>query len=65
MFDAVVAETRVAGDDDIVKLLAALARNIVVRLGIEIGFAAVDELIQAELLSCDAEKNTPSPWQGT
>ncbi|WP_370499766.1 hypothetical protein NWT09_22140 [Mycolicibacterium sp. jd] len=55
MFDAVVDEVRAAGYPAIDKLLAALARNLVVRLRASIGMDALDELIDAELRACEAE----------
>ena len=58
LFDSVVAETRDAGPEAIDKLLAALARNLVVRLRMSIGADALDELIGAELSACDAEHRT-------
>ncbi|ABM12285.1 hypothetical protein [Mycolicibacterium vanbaalenii] len=55
MFDAVVDEARAAGYPAMDKLLAALARNLVVRLRMSIGMDALDELIDAELRACDTE----------
>lgn len=55
MFDAVVDEARDAGYPATEKLLAALARNLVVRLSMSIGMDALDELIDAELKACDTE----------
>ncbi|QRZ04513.1 hypothetical protein [Mycolicibacterium austroafricanum] len=55
MFDAVVDEARAAGYPATDKLLAALARNLVVRLRMSIGTEALDELIEAELRACDTE----------
>jgi hypothetical protein len=52
LFDITVAEARDDGPEDVDKLLAALARNLVVRLRMAIGMTALDELITAELSAC-------------
>jgi len=53
MFDAVVDETRAEGIEAVEKLLAALARNLLMRLRFEIGMQGIDDLIDAELRGCD------------
>ncbi|CAN5150330.1 hypothetical protein BH09ACT8_BH09ACT8_59130 [soil metagenome] len=58
MFETVVAEARNAGPEAVDKLLAALARNLVVRLRLTIGMDELDELIDAELRACAAETDT-------
>lgn len=58
MFDRVVAEARQDGPESVDKLMAALARNLVVRLRMTIGAAALDELVAAELLACDTEQES-------
>lgn len=61
LFDAVVAEARADGPEAVDKLIAALGRNLVVRLRMSIGTGALDELIGAELQACATEgHNTPS-----
>jgi hypothetical protein len=59
MFDAVVSEARADGSEAVDKLIAALGRNLVVRLRMSIGADALDELIGAELGACDAEVESP------
>jgi hypothetical protein len=55
LFDRVVTEARDAGPEAVDKLLAALSRNLVVRLRISLGADGLDELIDAELRGCQAE----------
>jgi hypothetical protein len=55
LFDRVATETMGDGLEAVDRLLAALARNLVVRLRIEIGDTALDELIVAELSACATE----------
>ncbi|MDN4520321.1 hypothetical protein JN086_14180 [Mycolicibacterium austroafricanum] len=55
LFDAVSEETRSAGYEAVDRLFAALARNLFVRVRMEIGLEALDELIEAELRACDSE----------
>jgi hypothetical protein len=57
LFDTIVAETRDAGPEAVDKLLAALAKNLVIRLRLMIGAEALDELIDAELRAADEETN--------
>lgn len=56
MFDAVATEARNDGPEAVDKLLAALARNLVVRLRMAIGADALNDLIDAELRGCDEER---------
>lgn len=49
LFSAVVAEARHDGTESVDKLLAALARNLVLRVRMVIGMGALDELVTAEL----------------
>jgi hypothetical protein len=51
LFDSVVAEARDDGPEAIDKLLAALARNLVLRLRMAIGLDTLNELVTAELLA--------------
>lgn len=60
LFDSVVAEARADGDEAVDKLLAALARNLLVRLRMSIGADALDELIGDELRACDTESTQNS-----
>lgn len=55
LFDSIVAETRTDGEGAVDKLLAALARNLLLRTRMSIGMDALDELIDAELRACDDE----------
>ncbi|WP_286211755.1 hypothetical protein [Mycolicibacterium mageritense] len=55
LFDMVIRETRGSGDDGTERLIAALARNLVVRLRMSIGEEALDALIPAELEACATE----------
>jgi hypothetical protein len=57
LFDSIVAETRDAGPEAVDKLLAALAKNLVIRLRLTLGAKGLDELIDAELRACDQETN--------
>jgi hypothetical protein len=58
LFDTVVTETMSDGLEAVEKLLAALSRNLVVRLRMTIGAEALDELIGAELQACDTESDS-------
>lgn len=62
LFTRVVGETRTAGDGAVDGLLAALARNLVIRLRMAIGPDALDELIVAELEACAAEPLRQFPF---
>ena len=52
LFEVVADEARADGYQAVDRLLAALARNLVVRLRMEIGWDALDAMVGAELLAC-------------
>lgn len=56
LFEQIVTEAHDAGTDAVDKLLAALARNLVIRLRLSLGTEGLDELIDAELRGCDQEQ---------
>lgn len=53
LFDAIVEEARTEGPQAVDRVLAALSRNLVVRLGMSLGMDGLDDLIEAELKGCD------------
>lgn len=63
LFESVVTEARNDGPDAIDKLIAALARNLVLRVSMSIGMDALDELVTAELAAAysDIPHVLPSP----
>lgn len=64
LFASITDEARAAGSETVDKLLAALARNLFIRLRIEIGSEAIDELIEAELRACDELRGQHNRDQG-
>jgi hypothetical protein len=52
LFTSVVEEARADSSEAVDKLLAAITRNLVVRLRMSIGIDALDELVTAELQAC-------------
>jgi hypothetical protein len=59
LFESVVSQTRAEGSEAIDKLLAALARSLVVRLTMSIGMDALDQLVTAELVAALQETEAP------
>jgi hypothetical protein len=59
LFQTVVTEAREDGPDAVDKLIAALARNLVLQVRMSIGMDALDELVTAELTAA-AEYQDPA-----